>query len=53
MKTPREKDENDPAYHRFVQVLYCMIAECQFTPSELREAVVFAATKHEMENCLT
>jgi restriction endonuclease Mrr len=53
MKTAKEKYENDPAYHRLVQVLYSMIAEYQFTPSELREAVVFAATKYEMENCRT
>jgi len=49
MKTPQEKYENDPAYHQLVSSLYQMIKDYQFTPSELREAALFEATKFEME----
>lgn len=48
MKTPREKYENDPHYHALVDSMMAMIDQGNFTPSELREAVIYAATRYEM-----
>ena len=47
MKTPREKYMYDPEYHCLVQMLESFIARAQFTPSELREAVVLACINYE------
>ena len=41
--TPREKYMHDPAYHALVDALRNMIRKAEFTPSELREACLFAA----------
>ncbi len=48
MKTPQQKYENDPHYHALVDMLQSMIHEARFTPSELREACIYAATRYEM-----
>lgn len=48
MKTPREKYENDPQYHNLVNTFVALIDRGQFTPSELREAAIYAATLCEM-----
>ena len=48
MKTPQEKYMNDPEYHTLVNNLEVFIERAHFTPSELREAVVFACIRHEM-----
>ena len=50
MKTPREKYMNDPQYHNLVTMLEKFIDQAQFTPSELREAVVLACINYEMRN---
>lgn len=50
MKTAEEKYSNDPAYHTLVEMIYGLIREYQFTPSELREAAMFAATMYEMHH---
>ena len=47
MKTPREKFENDPDYRALVLTLECYIERALFTPSELREAAVFACIRYE------
>ncbi len=49
MKTKHEKYLNDPMYKRLVDILFRQIIECNFTPSELSEAAVYAAIKYEME----
>ncbi len=48
MKTPREKYENDPHYNALVDSMTSMINQGNFTPSELREAAIYAATRYEM-----
>lgn len=51
MKTPQEKYSNDPSYRLLVDFLCMQIEKCNYTPSELREAAIFAATRHEQLNC--
>lgn len=48
MKTPEEKYLNDPQYHTLVETLYALIARAEFTPSEIREAAVYATILYEM-----
>lgn len=48
MKTPREKYIYDPEYHNLVSMLESFIETARFTPSELREAVIFACINYEM-----
>jgi len=41
--TPREKYMHDPSYRTLVNALKQMIRQAEFTPSELREACLYAA----------
>ena len=50
MRTPRDKFQNDPAYHELVCLLESFIDKAHFTPSELREAAILASINHEMRN---
>lgn len=45
-----ERYKSDPHYHAIVSTFYKMIAEGKFTPSELREASILAATMYEMDH---
>jgi hypothetical protein len=47
MKTPREKYHNDPSYRNLVSTLESLIYRAEFTPSEIREAAMFAAIRYE------
>ena len=47
MKTPREKYQHDNRYRALVDLLAAYIDQCQFTPSELREAVILARIIYE------
>lgn len=47
MKTPEEKYLNDPHYCAMVDAVRAQIRQAQFTPSELREIVIFAAILEE------
>lgn len=40
----------DPQYHYLVDMLCAQIHTGQYTPTELREAVILAATKYEMQH---
>lgn len=41
---------NDPEYHQLVRMLESFVERAQFTPSELREAVVLACINYEMRH---
>lgn len=43
MKTPREKYNNDPNYRLLVDWMISHIDQCNYTPSELREASILAS----------
>jgi hypothetical protein len=47
MMTPREKYESDAAYHNLVCVLEGLIHKADYTPSELREACIYACIRYE------
>lgn len=47
--TPQEKYMNCPQYRQLVNVMRNMIRQAEFTPSELREAALFAAICEERE----
>ncbi len=46
--TAEEKYMNDPVYHRIVDTLMYEISKGSYSPSELREMVIFACTRYEM-----
>jgi hypothetical protein len=47
MKTPQEKYQNDPKYRMLVDTMENLIHQAEFTPSEVREAAMFACIKYE------
>uniref|UniRef100_A0A6M3LJZ8 Uncharacterized protein n=1 Tax=viral metagenome TaxID=1070528 RepID=A0A6M3LJZ8_9ZZZZ len=46
MKSPRERYYVDDDFKNLVDTIYQMIDRCQYTPTELREAVILAAIRH-------
>lgn len=46
--TPDERYVRDAMFHHLVDYLRASIEQAQYTPTELREAVILAATHHEM-----
>ena len=42
-----EAYRNDPAFHNLIEMLRTFIIKLEFTPSELREAAMFAYYLHE------
>lgn len=50
MKTPRDRYLNDPEYHQLVDMLEHFVETARFSPSELREAAVFACINYEMRH---
>jgi len=44
---PRERYERDPQFRMLVDVLTDQIIGCNYTPTELREAVVLATMRYE------
>jgi hypothetical protein len=50
-KSPRERYYHDNAFHTLVDTLVNNIIACNYTPSELREAVILASIiYHEMHS---
>lgn len=43
MMTPRERYQNDVKFHTLVDLMVHEIAECQYTPTEMREAAILAS----------
>ena len=50
MLTAEERYIRDPHFHGLVRQLYQLISGAQFTPTELREALVLALTQYEWEH---
>ena len=48
MKTPEQKYMHDVEYRILVDLLENFISRNQYTPSEIREAAMFACIKYEM-----
>ncbi len=44
---PRERYKRDPHFRVLVDTLYSQLAAANYTPTELREAVMLAAIVHE------
>ena len=49
MMTAKERYREDPVFHAIVDMLRQELRRSEFTPTELREAVILAATIHESE----
>jgi hypothetical protein len=47
MMTPEERYGRDPKFHLLVDLLTQQIIECEYTPTELREAAILAAIRYE------
>ena len=47
MKTPRDKYYNDSHYHALVDLMIVHIQNCNYTPSEMREAAILASIIYE------
>ncbi len=47
MKTPEEKYLHDPHYKALVDSMMKMIRAAEFTPSEVREAAIYACIRYE------
>jgi hypothetical protein len=45
--SPEERYLHDPQFKRLVDMLEKQIHECQYTPTELREAAILAAIHYE------
>ena len=52
MKTPQEKYMHDADYRALVDLLENAIHRCQYTPSEIREAALFACIRYEQHSML-
>ena len=50
MKTPRERYYSDPYFHNLVDMMVHAIMDAKFTPSEMRDAAVYASILYEMEH---
>lgn len=48
--SPRDKYMNDPEYRQLVDLLEQFVERAQFSPSEMREAVILASINYEMRN---
>ena len=48
MLTVEERYQTDPMFHTLVDIMYNMIVQAKFTPSELRDAAMLAAIRYEM-----
>lgn len=47
--TPESRYLRDPEFHSLVDTLLSFIVKSRFSPAELREAVMLATTKYEIE----
>ena len=47
MKTPRDKYQSDSNFKLLVDMMVAQIQECNYTPSEMREAAMLASVIYE------
>ncbi len=47
MVTPEQRYRNDPQYRQLVETMLAFIIRADFTPSELRQAAIYASIKYE------
>lgn len=50
MMTLRDKYQNDSHFHALVDLMAAQIEQCNFTPSEMREAAILASIIYEENN---
>jgi len=50
MQTPKERYETDNDFRTLVDVIFSFIVNAQYTPSELRQAVILASIRHAQLN---
>jgi len=50
MKSIQERYLNDPVFHNLVVMMVSHIDAGKFTPSEMRDAAVYASTLYEINN---
>ena len=50
MQTVEERYQTDVEFHTLVDLMYNFIVNAKYTPSELREAALLAATKYEVNH---
>lgn len=48
LSSPRDRYENDPAFNKLINMMEAVIHSGDFTPSEIRQAAVYASIKYEM-----
>lgn len=46
-ESPHERYHRDPDFHALVDMMVSYIAQCKYTPSEMREASLLACIKWE------
>lgn len=51
MATVDERFNSDPEFHTLVMMMYRLIEDARFTPSEMREALILAFTIYETQHC--
>ena len=50
MMSPRERYHSDPTFHALVDTMTEYIINCQYTPSEMRDAALLASINYEMHH---
>ena len=48
--TVKDRYLRDPLFHTLVEILLAQLNECSFTPTELREAAMLAASIHDVRH---
>lgn len=45
--TPQQRYEQDQQFHALVDLIHKWIRDCQYTPTEVRDAAMLAAIHHD------
>jgi hypothetical protein len=49
MKSPRERYNNDPQFATLVKLMVAHLHQCNYTPTEMREAAMLASIIYQQE----